>query len=99
MADRLRSEHYVNPVVIALPRGGVPVASEVADALGAQLDVVLVRKIGPPGHRELATAAVVDGETPELVVNEDVLRMAGLGRSALDDEMKSQLREIERRRL
>ncbi|MBZ0146434.1 MAG: phosphoribosyltransferase, partial [Pseudorhodoplanes sp.] len=49
------------PVILALPRGGVPVAAEVAKALGAPLDLVLVRKVGVPWHPELAMGAVVDG--------------------------------------
>jgi putative phosphoribosyl transferase len=61
-----------DPIVLALPRGGVPVAAEVARALQAPLDLVLVRKIGVEYQPELAVAAVVDGEQPEIVVNEQV---------------------------
>ena len=62
------------PIVLALPRGGVPVGSEVAKALAAPLDVLLVRKIGAPGHEELGLGAVVDGHDPQLVLNEDLVR-------------------------
>jgi putative phosphoribosyl transferase len=62
------------PVVLALPRGGVPVGFEVAKALAAPLDVLLVRKIGAPGHEELGLGAVVDGHDPQLVLNEDLVR-------------------------
>ena len=63
-----------DPVVLALPRGGVPVGFEVAKALGAPLDVLIVRKIGAPGHPELGIGAVIDGSEPHLVLNEEVIR-------------------------
>src|SRR5712664_3151059 len=66
------------PVVLALPRGGVPVAAEVAAALDAPLDLVLVRKIGVPEQPELAMGAVVDGGAPIVVRNEDVIALAGV---------------------
>src|SRR5207302_5541176 len=68
--------HYKenSPVVLALPRGGVPVGFEVAKALAAPLDVLLVRKIGAPGHEELGLGAIVDGHEPQLVLNEDLVR-------------------------
>src|SRR5207249_11534434 len=62
------------PIGRALPRGGVPVGFEVAKALAAPLDVLLVRKIGAPGHEELGLGAVVDGHDPQLVLNEDLVR-------------------------
>ena len=61
------------PVVLALPRGGVPVAFEIARILDAPLNLVLVRKIGVPGRPELAAAAVVDGDDPQLVLNPNVI--------------------------
>jgi putative phosphoribosyl transferase len=66
------------PVVLALPRGGVPVAAKVAAALNAPLDLILVRKIGVPYRPELAMGAVVDGDEPLVVRNEDVIRFAGI---------------------
>jgi putative phosphoribosyl transferase len=98
LAGELAKRHLVDPVVLALPRGGVPVAVEIAKALKAPLDLVLVRKIGVPFQRELAAAAVVDGGEPEIVVNEDVAGLAGLDRSYIDQEAKRELAEIERRR-
>jgi putative phosphoribosyl transferase len=73
-----------DPVVLALPRGGVPVAAEVCAALKAPLDLILVRKIGVPFQPELAMGAVVDGGAPVAVRNEDVIQLATLtsGRSA-----------------
>lgn len=87
-----------DPVVLALPRGGLPVAAEIARALDAPLDIVLVRKIGVPFQPELAAAAVVDGDDPQLVVNEDVVRQAGMSKADLERAKRQQLAEIERRR-
>jgi putative phosphoribosyl transferase len=86
------------PVVLALPRGGVPVGFEVAVALEAPLDVVLVRKIGAPGQPELGLGAVVDGTSPQLVLNEELVQLVRPGRLYLEAEEKRQLAEIERRR-
>lgn len=86
------------PVVLALPRGGVPVACEVARALGAPLDLVLVRKIGAPLQPELAAAAIVDGESPEMVVNDDVVRGTRMSEADLESGRARALAEIERRR-
>jgi putative phosphoribosyl transferase len=92
---RLRSR---NPVVLALPRGGVPVAFEIAKILRAPLDLVLVRKIGAPGHPELGLGAVVDGAHPQLVINEDVVAELGVPASYWGAEAERELQEIERRR-
>jgi putative phosphoribosyl transferase len=86
------------PVALALPRGGVPVGFEVAKALAAPLDVLLVRKIGAPGHEELALGAVIDGHEPRLVLNEDVVRDVAPPPGYIEAEMQRQLAEIERRR-
>ncbi len=83
---------------MALPRGGVPVAAEVAAALGAPLDLVLVRKIGVPFQPELAMGAVADGNAPMVVRNEDVVRMAGVSEEEFKAVCDSQLAEVERRR-
>jgi len=92
---RFKDQH---PVVLALPRGGVPVAWEVARQLEAPLDLVLVRKIGAPQQPELAVAAVVDGEKRELVVNEDVVEALAIPDTYLQREAARQVEEIERRR-
>ena len=98
LADALQPFRDQQPVVLALPRGGVPVAYEVAKALRAPLDLVLVRKIGAPFQPELAIGAVVDGERPELVVNRDVVDEYRIPESYLENERRRQLEEIERRR-
>jgi putative phosphoribosyl transferase len=86
------------PVILALPRGGVPVAAEVAAALKAPLDLVLVRKIGVPLQPELAMGAVVDGGQPIIVRNEDVIRLAGIDEAEFKAACDNELAEIERRR-
>lgn len=87
-----------DPVVLALPRGGVPVGFEIADALHAPLDLVLVRKIGAPDQAELAVGAVVDGARPEIVLNFDIVQELGLSEAWLKEAAAHQLAEIERRR-
>jgi predicted phosphoribosyltransferase len=86
------------PAILALPRGGVPVAAEVASALDAPLDLVLVRKIGVPFQPELAMGAVVDGGTAIVVRNEDVIRSAGVDEAQFKASCAAELAEIERRR-
>ena len=87
-----------DPVLLALPRGGVPVAGEIAREIDAPLDLVMVRKIGVPWRPELAAAAIVDGETPQLVVNEEVVAAARMTAEDLEAGKRKQLAEIERRR-
>ncbi len=90
-----------DPVVLALPRGGQPVAAEIAAALAAPLDVVLVRKIGVPWQPELAMGALVDGDDPIVARNEAVIRAAGIDERAFAAARERALAEIEnaRRRL
>jgi putative phosphoribosyl transferase len=91
--------HSQNPCcVLALPRGGVPVALEIALVLKAPLDLVMVRKLGAPGQPELAIGAVVDGEQPQLVLNEDIVALLAVSLSYIQQEQARQLQEIERRR-
>ena len=86
------------PIVLALPRGGVPVAAKVAEALHAPLDLLLVRKIGVPFQPELAMGAVVDGASPLTVRNEEVISLAGISEREFSAVRDQQLAEIERRR-
>ena len=87
--------HRDDVVVLGLPRGGVPVAAEVARALGAPLDVLLVRKLGAPRQPELAMGAIAEGAVA--LVNEDVLRDLGLGRDAIERAIAAERPELERR--
>ena len=98
LAGKLAHLNAADVVVCALPRGGVPVAVEVAKALDAPLELLLVRKIGAPGAPELALAAVVDGSDPQMVVNEDVRRLTGADEAFLERGRQRELKEIERRR-
>jgi predicted phosphoribosyltransferase len=98
LAATLERYRGSQPLVLALPRGGVPVAAEIATALGAPLDVILVRKIGVPYQKELAMGAVVDGSSPTIVRNEDVIGLADVSEADFRAECDAQLAEIERRR-
>ena len=82
-------------VVLALPRGGVPVAYEVARALGAPLDLFLVRKLGTPGHRELAMGAIASGGVR--VLNDDVVRWYGISQDSIEAVAREEERELLRR--
>jgi len=84
-------------IVLALPRGGVPVAYEVASALGAPMDVFLVRKLGTPGHRELAMGAIATGGVR--VLNEDVVRWYGISEAAIERVVREEQEELARREL
>ena len=98
LASRLKALDLPDPVVYALPRGGIPLAVEVAKALQAPVDLILVRKIGAPGQPEVALAAVVDGEEAQTVVNDDVGVMTGADTAYLEQARRRELEEIERRR-
>src|SRR5689334_23732731 len=82
-------------IVLALPRGGVPVAYEVARALGAPLDVFLVRKLGLPGHEELAMGAIASGGIR--LINDDVVRAYDVTDAEIDAVIEVEERELERR--
>jgi predicted phosphoribosyltransferase len=100
-AGRLLAEelkHLANRydvTVLALPRGGVPVAFEVARRLNAPLDVFVVRKLGVPGHEELAMGAIAPGQI--VVLNEDLVNYLGIPRSAIEAVTAAEQKELERR--
>jgi putative phosphoribosyl transferase len=98
LAQRLLRFKDERPVVLALPRCGVPVGFEVACALDAPLDLVLVRKIGAPFQPEVAVGAVVDGGRPETIVNQEMIREFQIPQTYIAKESARQLKEIERRR-
>ncbi len=96
LAEKLR--HYAgrrDVVVLALPRGGVPVAFAVAQALGAPMDVFAVRKLGVPWHPELAMGAIATGGIR--VLNDDVIRTMHIPRDAIDEVAEDEKQELERR--
>jgi predicted phosphoribosyltransferase len=98
LAAALARYRHSAPVVLALPRGGVPVAFEIATALDAPLDVLIVRKIGAPGHPELGLGAIVDGDAPQLVLNDDIVAQVAPPAGFIEQEAGRQRAEIERRR-
>src|SRR5947208_6225509 len=79
-------------VVLALPRGGVPVAHEVASALGAPLDIFLVRKLGAPGQEELAMGAIASGDV--VVFNDEVVKALKVPAEVLEERMASERQEL-----
>jgi putative phosphoribosyl transferase len=98
LAEKLARFKSEQPVVLALPRGGVPVGFEVARALDAPLDLILVRKIGAPFQPELAIGAVVDGDQAETVLNRDLIEEFQVTQRYLERACAKELEEIERRR-
>ena len=82
-------------VVLALPRGGVPVAHELAEALDAPLDIFVVRKLGMPGHPEYAMGAIASGGVR--VISDDVIRWYGISPAAIEAVAREELAELERR--
>src|SRR3974390_874146 len=98
LAKALQGYRGQQPVVLALPRGGVSVAAEVSAALVAPLDLVIVRKIGVPDQPELAMGAVAEGAPPAIVRNGDVIALAGISEAEFSSVCERERREIERRR-
>jgi putative phosphoribosyl transferase len=97
LAEKLRGYAGTAAVVLALPRGGVPVAAEVAAGLGLPLDVFIVRKLGVPGYAELAMGAIASGGVR--VMNEDVVRELGIPEQAIDSVAQAEAAELARREI
>jgi predicted phosphoribosyltransferase len=96
LSERLRAyEGRPDVIVLGLPRGGIPVAFEVARALGAPLDVFVVRKLGVPGHEELAMGAIASGGVR--VINEDVVRALRIPEQVIEAAVERETREVRRR--
>lgn len=98
LARAVRELDLPDPVILALPRGGVPIGFQLARTLAAPLDILLVRKIGAPGHEEYGIGAVVDGAAPQILVDESAARIVGADKAYIDRVVAQQLVEIERRR-
>ena len=98
LAEALSSLDMVDPVILALPRGGIPVAVPIAEALSAPLDLLLVRKLGAPGQPELAVGAVVEGDPPQTVFNPNILTAFGLKAADLQPQIDQKLAHIADRR-
>ena len=84
-----------DPIVLALPRGGVPVGFEVARAIGAPLDVFVVRKLGVPGHEELAMGAIATGDV--VVLSRELIAQLQISETAVSRSVERERRELERR--
>ncbi len=98
LAEHLK--HYANrqhTIVLGLPRGGVPVAYEIAKALFLPLDVFIVRKLGVPGHEELALGAMASGGVT--VFNEEIIRDLHISKTKIDHVIENEKKEIERREI
>jgi putative phosphoribosyl transferase len=98
LARRLEHLRSAGPLVLALPRGGVPVGFEIARSLGAELDVLMVRKLGAPGQPEYAIGAIVDGDQPQLVLTSEAAGILESSPGYLEREKARQLAELVRRR-
>jgi predicted phosphoribosyltransferase len=98
LAGALRHLENSRPLVLALPRGGVPVAAAIAVELGADLDLLLVRKLGVPRYPEVAMGAVSDGSHPRTVINWDIVHTAKITQSEIESAAAHEIAEIERRR-
>ena len=98
LAKALTALGLDRPVIFALPRGGVPVGVEVAKALNAPLDLLLVRKVGAPHNPEVALGAIVEGANREVVINEDVKRLSGADEAYIAAAVAEQRDELERRK-
>ncbi len=98
LGERLAHLKDLHPIVLALPRGGVPVGLEVARALAAPLDLLLVRKIGAPGQEELAVGAIADGPNPQSVTDPSLISALGISADYLEEARIAALQEIDRRR-
>jgi putative phosphoribosyl transferase len=99
LARRLISHAHTDIVVLGIPRGGVPVAKEVADSLRAPLDIIVVRKLGAPGQPELGIGAVVDGDQPRAIFNQGLIEHLGVSDEYIEAEITRQLREADRREI
>lgn len=95
LVARLMSMHLTHPIVLALPRGGVPVGAEVAAGLGAELDVFVARKIGVPFQPELGVGAIAEGGEP--VLDEPLISAVGLSRDDLRAAIAAEHLELSRR--
>ncbi len=96
LADRLAAyANYPDAMVLALPRGGVPVAFEIAEALNLPLDIFVVRKLGLPGHEEFAIGAIASGGAR--VLNQDLIRQLSLSNEIIEHIVAREQRELERR--
>jgi putative phosphoribosyl transferase len=98
LAERVAALRLADPLVLALPRGGVPVGAEIAKRLGAPLDVAFVRKLGAPYEPELAIGAVADGPSPEIVLNAQLVEALALAADYIEVQAQRERAVMEKRR-
>lgn len=98
LVSKLQPYLRSNAIIYALPRGGVPVAAPVAKCLEAPLSLLFVKKIGAPGHEELAIGAIVDGEEPTQILRNEIIHSLHISELYVSAESEAALNEIERRR-
>ena len=98
LAAALKPLHLPSPVLFALPRGGVPVAAEIAMALDCPLSLLIVRKVGHPAQPELALGAIVDGDPPTVVRNDPLIEQSGIGEAEFQRLVDRERPELARRR-
>lgn len=95
LAEQLKGLRLKKPIVLALPRGGVPVAAKVAARIGAPLDVLVVRKIGAPDNPEYGIGAITEGG--HYWLNEEAVKRLGIPQSELESVIQSEMHEVQRR--
>jgi len=98
IAARLAGLRLEHPVVLALPRGGVPVAYEVARALDAPLDILLVRKLGAPSQKEFGIGAIAEGRAPVVLLDDQLVRLVAPPPGYVEEEIAREMAEMTRRR-
>lgn len=98
LVPALATYRNTDSLILALPRGGLPVAVPIAEGLNGRLDLLLVRKIGVPFDPELAMGAVLEGEPPIVMRNEETIRLAGISTQLFEATKERELLEIDRRR-
>ena len=98
LAAAVKTLRHEDPLILALPRGGVPVAAEIAAALEAPMDLLFSRKIGAPGHAEYGLGAVVEGPEPQVVLNPEAMAYVRPPLGYVEEQTARELAEIARRR-
>ena len=95
LAGELYKKQYNDPYILALPRGGVPVASEIASVLKSPINVIISRKIGAPGNPEFAVGAIAEGDV--LILNKEAIQLHGFPEDKINEIAAKEIQEMERR--
>lgn len=97
LADKLKLQKLESPVILALPRGGVPIGYEIATQLKARLDILMVRKISVPWQKELAVGAIIGSSPPEIFIDHKMQKALHISTEEINEEISQQLSLIEKR--